>query len=131
MEPSGSPTIEAPRGARAALAEHIGHVAALVRAASPGGPPPDVKDPLGAAARATTAAIDDELVRAAVAEWANAYKAFWDATDDLEMLLADDQLRAGRHQKIIDAEIKWRHHVVAQRRAEVLAQTRTVLRALS
>ena len=89
-----------------------------------------VDDPLGGQGRRALAALGSTSAVRAILEWARAYREFQLARADLFALAADDALRAGRHQKIYDAGMKWRRKVFDQRRRALLAATRTVRRAL-
>ena len=87
-------------------------------------------DPLGDEGRAALAALGDRRLDQVIGEWAKAHNEYWHAVHALAALAADDRLRAGRHQRIFEAGIRWRTRVVSERRAELVAATRTARRAV-
>ena len=114
----------------AVLQQQISDAVRRVRSAPVSNDVPAVHDALGDAGRRALALVDERGVAHAVEEWVTAHNEYWRAAGELGALLADDELRQGRHQRVLDAGIRWRKQVGGQRRAALIAAARVAQRAL-
>jgi len=116
--------------ARVVLDDCISRATRAMRSASLTDLGEERQDPLGDPGRLALMTIDDSRLDHAIGEWVDAGNGFWDAVHQVAVLTADDDLRQGRHQRMVEAGIRWRKQVLGQRRAAFVAATRTAQRAL-
>src|SRR5439155_17686100 len=110
----------------ATLQEHIARAMRAVREQAT----TTETDPIGPAGRYALWRLADPGIDRVVETWLGAHRDYWAAGAELADLAADDGLRAGRHQLVYDAGLRWRRTLVAQRRAAIMGAARTAQRAL-